>query len=524
MWWSGKAFAATSQTFVGVSGTTTWLLPLGASNLTSGDAYSVIAQATDSLGNVGTSSTVTFTYTPQPTVAITYPVDGTTYGSNWTGTITGTASPGAGATVASTAVAIEDTSTTMWWNGTSFASSTQTFGPVTGTTTWLLPLGTGNLTSGDSYSLVAEATDSAGNLGTSSSVSSTYFLRTTTAPPTLSITYPVDHTTYGADWTGTITGTASSNSGASTTIASTEVAIEDTTASQWWKGSSFSASSQTFVPVSGTTTWMLGLGPNNLTSGDSYSVVAKATDSTGNLGTSSAVTFTYGSTTTTSTTTTSTTTTSTTTTSTTTTTTPTVSGAPDSTTTTVSESPTSVTYGNESASQFTASVTTTNGEAVPSGDTITVNAGTASCTVTLPATTCSIGDTDLGSGGPYAVSATYNSDANLSTSTGTASIGLTVEQASLTVTASSTTSSYGTVPTVTASYSGFVNGETNTVLTTVASCSSTVTATTAVGTYTGANTCSGGAATNYSFAYEAGDATVDQDSTTTTSSATVTAS
>jgi hypothetical protein len=190
----------------------------------------------------------------------------------------------------------------------------------------------------------------------------------------------------------------------------------------------------------------------------------------------------------------------------------------------VSESPTSVTYGNESASQFTASVTTTNGEAVPSGDTITVNAGTASCTVTLPATTCSIGDTDLGSGGPYAVSATYNGDANLSTSTGTASIGLTVEQASLTVTASSTTSSYGTVPTVTASYSGFVNGETNTVLTTVASCSSTVTATTAVGTYTGANTCSGGAATNYSFAYEAGDATVDQDSTTTTSSATVTAS
>jgi hypothetical protein len=117
----------------------------------------------------------------------------------------------------------------------------------------------------------------------------------------VSVTYPVDGTSYGADWTGTITGTASSNSGASTTIASTQVAIEDTTADQWWNGTSFSASSQTFVPASGTTTWNLSLGSDNLTSGDSYSVIAEATDSASNVGTSSTVSFTYGSTTTTTT-------------------------------------------------------------------------------------------------------------------------------------------------------------------------------------------------------------------------------
>src|ERR1035441_1777736 len=63
---------------------------------------------------------------------------------------------------------------------------------------------------------------------------------TTTDPtaPTASITYPVDSTTYGADWTGTITGTASS------TVASTEVAIEDTSATRWWNGSSFSDATQ----------------------------------------------------------------------------------------------------------------------------------------------------------------------------------------------------------------------------------------------------------------------------------------
>ena len=326
LWWSGTSFSASTQTFVPVSGTTTWMLGLGADNLTSGDSYSIIAEATDNASNVGTSSMVAFTYgttttaTTPPTVSVTYPVDHTTYGADWTGTITGTASSNSGASTTITAaamVAIKDTTTNQWWNGTAFAASTQSFVAATGDTTWYLPFGWDNLTPGDSYSVVAQATDSAGNVGTSSTVAFTYGTTTTTTtttattPPTVGVTYPVDNTTYGADWTGTITGTASSNSGASTTIASTQVAIEDTTADKWWSGTSFSASTQTFVPATDTTTWMLGFGADNLTPGDSYSVVAEATDSASNVGTSSTVAFTYGTTTTTSTTTTSTTTTTT---------------------------------------------------------------------------------------------------------------------------------------------------------------------------------------------------------------------
>jgi hypothetical protein len=328
MWWSGKAFAASSQTFVAATGTTTWLLAMPANDLTSGDSYSVIAEATDSAKNVGTSSTVSFTYgttttaTTPPTVSVIYPVDHTTYGADWTGTITGTASSNSGAstTIASTQVAIEDTTADQWWSGKAFAASSQTFVAATGTTTWLLAMPANDLTSGDSYAVIAQATDSAGNVANSSTVTFTY-KTAPPAPPTVSITYPVDNTTYGADWTGTITGTASPGTGA--TITSTEVAIEDTTADQWWSGSSFSASSQTFVPVSGTTTWYLPLEPDSLTSGDSYSVVAQATDSAKNLGTSPTVSFTYGTTTTATTPpTTSTTTTSTTTPPTTSTTTP----------------------------------------------------------------------------------------------------------------------------------------------------------------------------------------------------------
>ncbi len=286
-------------------------------------------------------------------VNVTYPVDGTTYGSDWNPMITGTASAGTGATITSAAVAIEDTSTTTWWDGTAFAASSETFVPVDGTTTWLLGFGPDNLNSGDSYSVIAEATDSANNVGTSSTVSFTYgTATTTTTPPTVSVIYPVDGTTYGADWTGTITGSASSNSGASTTIASTQVAIEDTTADQWWNGTSFSSSAQTFVRVDGTTTWMLGFDADNFTPGDSYSVVALATDSVGSVGTSPTVAFTYGTTTPTSTTTTSTTTTTTlpTTTATTTATLPTTT-----TTTTTTTLPTTTTTTTTSPAAVTAS-------------------------------------------------------------------------------------------------------------------------------------------------------------------------
>ncbi|MGO8721641.1 MAG: MBG domain-containing protein, partial [Acidimicrobiales bacterium] len=63
----------------------------------------------------------------------------------------------------------------------------------------------------------------------------------------------------------------------------------------------------------------------------------------------------------------------------------------------------------------------------------------------------------------------------------------TVTRAPVTITASSTSTPYGTIPTVTASYSPSADAG---LLTTPPTCSSTVTATTGVGTYTGANTCS----------------------------------
>jgi hypothetical protein len=294
-WWNGSSFSATTQTFVSAAGTSSWSLALPAGNLTSGATYTVVAKATDSLGNIGTSCAFTFTFdTAVPTVSITYPATNASYGTNWTGTITGKASSnaGTGTSVASVAVAIENTTTSTWWNGSSFGASGQTFVTVTGTTSWLLALGRATLTSGDSYTVVAKATDSLGNTATSGTVTFKY----NATPPTVAITYPANSVSYGANWTGAITGTASSNSGTGTTVAGVTVAIENTETSKWWNGSSFSATTQTFVSVSGTTSWKFSMAAGTLTSGDTYTVVAKAIDSLGNTATSGTVTFAYNTT------------------------------------------------------------------------------------------------------------------------------------------------------------------------------------------------------------------------------------
>ena len=143
------------------------------------------------------------------------------------------------------------------------------------------------------------------------------------------------------------------------------------------------------------------------------------------------------------------------------------------TSTTVSESPTSVTYGHESASVFSVTVTTHYGEAVPNGETVTVTVGSVTCKVALNSGkgTCTIADTALAVG-TYPVSATYGGDASLNGSSGSSVSKLTVSKdtTSTTVSESPTSVTYGHESasvfsvTVTTHYGEAVpNGETVTV-------------------------------------------------------------
>ncbi len=113
----------------------------------------------------------------------------------------------------------------------------------------------------------------------------------------------------------------------------------------------------------------------------------------------------------------------------------------------------------------------------------------------------------LSSVGTYAITATGGLDNNYSFSyvAGT----LTINQATLTVTADDQSRMYGEAnPVFTVSYSGFRNGDTESVLDTAPIASSTADATSSVGTY--AITAAGGVDNNYTFTYTAGTLTITQ--------------
>jgi len=98
---------------------------------------------------------------------------------------------------------------------------------------------------------------------------------------------------------------------------------------------------------------------------------------------------------------------------------------------------------------------------------------------------------------------------------------VTFAPAILTVTASAGTMTYGgTPPTVTALYSGFVNGDTSSVLTQKAICATNVTSTTGAGTAFGADTCSGAAAANYTPMYLPANVVIQKAPLTITASST----
>ena len=124
-------------------------------------------------------------------------------------------------------------------------------------------------------------------------------------------------------------------------------------------------------------------------------------------------------------------------------------------------------------------------------------------------TSSGAGATAAVGGSPYAIVPS----AAIGTGLGNYTIGyvsgaLTVNPAALTVTADNQTKTYGAAnPTLTVSYSGFVNGDTAASLTTAATASTPATAASAVGTY--AITASSAASANYTIGYVSGTLTVN---------------
>ena len=170
------------------------------------------------------------------------------------------------------------------------------------------------------------------------------------------------------------------------------------------------------------------------------------------------------------------------------------------TTTTVSPSPAATTYGQSVT--FTATVSS---PGTPTGTVTFQDDGTTIGTGTLSSGTATFTTSALAAG-THTISAVYGGDSNDYGSTSSA-VTETVTPAALTITANDQSKVYGSsLPALTASYSGFVNGDTSASLTTVPTLTTTATAASPVGSYGIA--VSGAVDANYSITYAGGTLTV----------------
>ena len=136
-----------------------------------------------------------------------------------------------------------------------------------------------------------------------------------------------------------------------------------------------------------------------------------------------------------------------------------------------------------------------------------VNGDTSANLTTQPTLTTTATTASHVAGSPYTITAAGAADANYSITYVEGS--LTVTTAPLTITADNQTMVYGAaLPTLTASYMGFVNGDTSTSLTAQPTLSTTAIATSEVGAYT--ITAAGAADTDYSISYVTGTLNITQ--------------
>jgi subtilisin-like proprotein convertase family protein len=156
--------------------------------------------------------------------------------------------------------------------------------------------------------------------------------------------------------------------------------------------------------------------------------------------------------------------------------------------------------------------TITYGTSVPSS-TVTysgfVNGNTSSSLTTQPTVSSTL--SGMASAGTYTGNYTASGAVDPNYSFTYVSGALTVNKAALTITAQPQTITYGTsVPSSTVTYSGFVNGNTSSSLTTQPTVSSALSGVASAGTYTGNYTASGAVDPNYSFTYVSGTLMVNK--------------
>ncbi len=137
------------------------------------------------------------------------------------------------------------------------------------------------------YSLVAAATDAAGNTG----YSGVRQVTVDNGGSTAAFTFPADGGFYDPAGWAAIAGTADDAAGPGVTTVA--VAIQDGSGA-YYDGAAFAGATPTFLAASGTTAWSYAVPSSALTDGDTYHLTVQTTDALGNVDPAAATrSFTY---------------------------------------------------------------------------------------------------------------------------------------------------------------------------------------------------------------------------------------
>ncbi len=178
-------------------------LSSGHDTVASGNCVEYQLVATDNAGNqaIFGPSGVVMVDTAAPTSTFSFPASGTYYSaSGWNGGCTsagfcGSASDTGGSGVTGVKISLEDVATGMWWGGSSFNQSSETFFATSyASGSWSYGFAASKFPTDGQYTVHVEATDNAGNTETAHGFS---FYIDTTPPTGGSVTYADGYNTTG---------------------------------------------------------------------------------------------------------------------------------------------------------------------------------------------------------------------------------------------------------------------------------------------------------------------------------------
>jgi signal peptidase I len=252
-YWNGTMFGSATEVLFTATGTTSWSSALAAASFPADGAYTVRARPTDSVGNVGSFVSATFTIDrvapPAPTIS--------------GGPANPTSSTSASFTFGDTEAGV---TFECDLDGGGFAACTSPKAYI--------GLGQG------SHTFEVRAVDAAANA--SASVSSTWTVDTTA--PTATITFPAGGAAYNAaGWnggcgspaTGDVCGTSTDAGG--TGVSLVEVSLQQGSGN-YWNGTTFGSATEVHFTATGTTSWSYAFAAANFAVDGTYTLRAKATD------------------------------------------------------------------------------------------------------------------------------------------------------------------------------------------------------------------------------------------------------